>query len=264
MHRIASFFVPVIALGGALSDGCGNSPMVENASPTTTSSSTGAATLPCLTECIDHQPPLSGDIPCDVWQVLHKTPLASGGCQGCHSDPPQHSAPFPLVTYAQLQQVYGTTQIRRYQEMCVQIQPPGSAFPLGKDVFKSIPHMPPLPNAPQLSDADLKTLNDWFDACAPPAPEGSLSAPAPDGGPACCVPQTCVELGVTCGKSAWNGCAGTVDCDNGIKDATETDVDCGGSAKTCHTRCGPGMACNTNTDCDPMKGLVCGADKRCH
>jgi hypothetical protein len=259
MPRLSLLLAPlfVVAVGTAL--GCGD------AAPTGPGPSVdgGAATLPCLAECLAHQPPAKGDIPCDVWQVLHKLPAESGGCHGCHSDPPQHGAPFPLTTYEALQAPYGTTVLRRYQEMCVQIQPSGSAFTQGGVVYQSIPHMP-LPGAPQLSAEDFKTLNDWFNACAPPAPEGSLSAPPYDGGAVCCVPRTCAELGATCGAAVWNGCEGTVTCDNGVKDATETDVDCGGDAKPCRTRCGPGQACNANTDCDPVQGLACGADKKCH
>jgi len=259
--RLLLLLVPFFALGAALTPGCGASPTSASSS-SGSSGGGGAATLPCLADCVANQPPMTGDIPCDVWQVLDKMPLASGGCHGCHSDPPRHGAPFPLVTYEQLQQPYGITILRRYQEMCVQIQPSGSAHLLGNDTYQSIPHMP-LSSAPQLSDADFKTLNDWFNKCAPPAPEGSLSAPSADGGAACCVPRTCVALGVTCGAHVWNGCEGYALCDNGAKDATETDVDCGGDATTCPNRCGKGQACNTNNDCDPVQSLSCGADKKC-
>lgn len=33
--------------------------------------------------------PTEGDIPCDVWAVMHKQPLDSGGCHKCHQNPPK-------------------------------------------------------------------------------------------------------------------------------------------------------------------------------
>jgi hypothetical protein len=62
---------------------------------------------------------------------------------------------------------------------------------------------------------------------------------------ACCVPTTCAALGKTCG-TASDGCVGTLDCDDHVKDGAETDVDCGGSR--CPA-CADGKICGADTDC---------------
>jgi hypothetical protein len=107
--------------------------------------------------------PTSGDLPCDVSTVL------AGNCQHCHSDPPQHGAPFPEVTYQDLEQPFGSNGLHRWQRMAQVIVP--GATPI---------HMPPA-GQPQLSDAELNTLLDWFAQCAPPQPAGT-GCPGSDGG----------------------------------------------------------------------------------
>jgi hypothetical protein len=62
-----------------------------------------------------------------------------------------------------------------------------------------------------------------------------------------CSPLTCGEL--TCGQ-VDDGCGGTLDCDNGLHDADETDVDCGGDPSTCATRCQDAKACFVGSDCN--------------
>jgi hypothetical protein len=93
--------------------------------------------------------PATGSIPADVAAVL------SDRCQPCHTDPPLHDAPFPLLKYEDVHQLFAGT-IPIYHEMYLLIQPGGT------------PHMP-FGNAPQLSADQLKTLSDWLLACAPPA-----------------------------------------------------------------------------------------------
>ncbi|MFM2153178.1 MAG: hypothetical protein RL199_1613, partial [Pseudomonadota bacterium] len=46
-------------------------------------------------------------------------------------------------------------------------------------------------------------------------------------------------------------------CRNGVKDAAEADVDCGGA---CATRCAAGKLCKANADCD--RGYLCGGDQK--
>jgi hypothetical protein len=61
----------------------------------------------------------------------------------------------------------------------------------------------------------------------------------------CNQPETCASLGLTCGL-AQDGCGGTLDCDNGVLDGTETDVDCGGG---CGQQCATGADCGVGADC---------------
>jgi hypothetical protein len=73
-------------------------------------------------------------------------------------------------------------------------------------------------------------------------------------------PKTCAQLGLTCGSGA-DGCGGTVNCNNGMKDGSETGVDCGGGGG-CATKCGNGTACNAGTDCTSTfcaDGVCCGS-----
>lgn len=100
-------------------------------------------------------PPTVGDLPCPVAEVLQAK------CQRCHQDPPLNHAPWPLKSFEDTQQPYGTTGKRRYERMAMVIEPDG------------VPHMP-LGQAPQLTPDELQTLRSWFAACAPPLPEGAL------------------------------------------------------------------------------------------
>lgn len=92
--------------------------------------------------------PATGSFPADVAAVL------TARCQPCHQDPPLMGAPFPLLTYQDVNAPFGAMPI--YQEMYVLIQPNGD------------PHMP-YRNAPQLSADQLQTLSSWLSSCAPSA-----------------------------------------------------------------------------------------------
>jgi hypothetical protein len=62
---------------------------------------------------------------------------------------------------------------------------------------------------------------------------------------------------VTCG-SIPDGCFGTVNCNDGVKDGNETGTDCGGGTTaqfTCTTLCAQGIGCKANADC--TSGLTC-------
>lgn len=63
-----------------------------------------------------------------------------------------------------------------------------------------------------------------------------------------CTPLSCDDLDLSCG-AIFNGCHGTLVCDNGQIDGGETDVDCGGSVKTCGQRCSEGLGCAEASDC---------------
>jgi hypothetical protein len=75
-----------------------------------------------------------------------------------------------------------------------------------------------------------------------------------------CKPKDCGDLGATCGVHL-DGCGGTIDCDNGIDDPAETDIDCGGPVASCPRRCSAGDMCITGSDCVaplPCSGGLCG------
>jgi hypothetical protein len=64
-----------------------------------------------------------------------------------------------------------------------------------------------------------------------------------------CTPKTCASLGKTCGGPFSDGCYNMLGCDDGVKDGTETDVDCGGNVAGCATRCPVGKKCLAGSDC---------------
>ncbi len=75
-----------------------------------------------------------------------------------------------------------------------------------------------------------------------------------------CTPTTCAAQGKTCG-SINDGCFNPVlNCNNGAKNGTETDTDCGGDPNSCATRCGNGKTCSAGTDCasgNCVDGVCC-------
>ena len=95
----------------------------------------------------------TGDFPCEVFAVIHAQ------CNPCHQQPPQNGAPFPLLTYADTQQLYPPSIGLVFQQMFISISPSGS------------PRMPF--GGPYLDPADYATLHDWLGQCAPPVPAGT-------------------------------------------------------------------------------------------
>jgi hypothetical protein len=131
-----------------LTDGCLSGGCPPATTTTSTSATTGGASCGAL--------PASGDIPCDVFKIIH------GTCNRCHIDPPLLGAPFPLLTYEDTQMPYDTHGKLRYQRMREVIQPDGS------------PHMPLQSTkivVPPLTDAELATLDAWL-ACPTPTAQG--------------------------------------------------------------------------------------------
>jgi hypothetical protein len=63
-----------------------------------------------------------------------------------------------------------------------------------------------------------------------------------------CTPKTCAVLGKTCG-TVPDGCFSNLNCDNGTKEGTETDVDCGGGGAACGDTCAQGKVCTADADC---------------
>jgi hypothetical protein len=88
-----------------------------------------------------------GDIPCGADKVLKNV------CQFCHTNPPQHGAPFPLVTYANTQSELDGKPIYFWME---------------KYVSEEIMPLPPV----EISDADRAILLKWLRAGAPPRQTG--------------------------------------------------------------------------------------------
>lgn len=86
------------------------------------------------------------------------------------------------------------------------------------------------------------------------------------GAAGCTMPQVCYQnsccqpscAAATC--AMFQSCGMTQGCaDNGIKDGTETDVDCGGLSSpspTCYRLCGPGKKCSDASDCTSGKCVM--------
>ena len=100
----------------------------------------------------------TGDLPCDVSAVL------KAKCQTCHTCPNRCGAHFPLLTYEDLTSPFSATSGKlRWQRAAEVID---AANPAG------LPHMP-YKLAPPLTDAEMATLAGWFQAGAPPQPDGA-------------------------------------------------------------------------------------------
>jgi hypothetical protein len=69
-----------------------------------------------------------------------------------------------------------------------------------------------------------------------------------------CTKTSCAAEGKTCGVIS-DECFSTLNCDNGVKNPAETDVDCGGPTSGCATRCSQGKKCSVTNDC--VAGLTC-------
>ncbi|MGZ3421602.1 MAG: hypothetical protein ACXWUG_15675 [Polyangiales bacterium] len=86
---------------------------------------------------------IAGDIPCAPNEVLKNV------CQQCHTTPSQHGAPFPLVTYGDVQADLDGHPVYYWMEKYVTSQD----MPL-----------PPV----DLGDGDRAALLEWLRAGAPP------------------------------------------------------------------------------------------------
>lgn len=97
--------------------------------------------------------PSTGDLPCDVFEVL------KARCHECHGLPPSGGAPasFHLLTFEETQKPYGGG---------------------GKLLWEMAKHdietgYMPFNKPDDLQGAELDTMEKWFAACAPPVPEGT-------------------------------------------------------------------------------------------
>ncbi|MFO0758129.1 MAG: hypothetical protein U0359_16660 [Byssovorax sp.] len=102
------------------------------------------------------EPPATGDFPCDIFAIIHKS------CNPCHQDPPLNGAPFPILTYEDTQQPFGSKGKKRYQRMAEVIAPASGPF---------MPLQPNNVGVDPLDDATRDKLAAWL--AAPTAePEG--------------------------------------------------------------------------------------------
>ncbi|HEX4335654.1 MAG TPA: hypothetical protein VH062_07040 [Polyangiaceae bacterium] len=95
-------------------------------------------------------PPASGQLPCDVASII------STHCLLCHTNPPQYTAPMPLLTWAD----FHTMGVRTQDQQVYQL--------VGTRISSTQAPMPPAPNAP-LSDTEKATVMNWINAGALPA-----------------------------------------------------------------------------------------------
>lgn len=132
--------VPLFSCTANVTQSCIAGPCTQS----DTGGASGAGGSPCM--------PIAktGDIPCDVFAVIHVN------CNPCHQMPPLNGAPFPLLTYADTQQIYAPGKLV-FQQMYDQIQPGA---------------VPRMPLGGSLSSTDYATLTAWLLACAPPVPAG--------------------------------------------------------------------------------------------
>ena len=146
-----------------------------NSSTVSASASGGTGGSGTADTCPIPAPTRTGDIPCDVFQIMRLH------CQGCHQNPQKNFAPFSLLNYADLQLPYamfpdGSTKNLRYQQMFDQTRP-GAC--------------PRMPLGGHLSDQDYATLTHWLVGCGQPAPLGMGCGCAEDGGNCICEAGTC-------------------------------------------------------------------------
>jgi hypothetical protein len=108
-------------------------------------SETGGGIIVCTTFG-----PATGDIPCDVFEVMHRT------CHACHNKDLLNGAPFPLLSYEDTQAPYGPDR-KIFQRMNEVIRPDGA---------------PRMPLGGMLDAKDQQILGDWLNLCTPIADSG--------------------------------------------------------------------------------------------
>ena len=128
-------------------------PAEDGGAPDAAIEAAAEADAPEAATACSPEPADAGDLPCDVAAVLESK------CQPCHTSPPANGAPFPLLTYEDLESPYGAGMLR-WQRVAEVVEPDASL------------HMPPVVQ-PQPTPAELDTLRAWFGACAPGVAEGS-------------------------------------------------------------------------------------------
>lgn len=151
--------------------------------------------------------PTTGQLPCDVASVV------SAHCLLCHTNPPQYTAPMPLLTWAD----FHAQGVRTPDQVVYQL--------VGTRIQSTTARMPPPPNA-ALSSDELTTMMNWIDAGAPPAMgQGCDLTPPADTGAGGTSGIGGTSGGGTAGMSSLGGASGAGG-DNGYVDATGGPADC--------------------------------------
>lgn len=146
---VAAASLLIAACDAEVTQSCVSGPCVlDAAAPVGEGGSDGGACEP---------PPKVGDYPCDVFALIQKK------CHPCHHEPPA-IGPFPLLTFEDTQEPYGTTGKRRYQQMAFAISPEGSP----RMPYQGIEGVDVEP----LTDDEYALLSGWLADCAPPIAEG--------------------------------------------------------------------------------------------
>jgi hypothetical protein len=159
--------------GPCLSLGAGGAGMA--ASSSSAAGSGGQGTGGTADTCSIPATTRTGDIPCDVFAVVHPN------CNPCHQNPTTNGAPFPLLNYSDTQQAYLTDANMKptklvFQQMFDQTRPDAC---------------PRMPLGGKLDAQDYATLSAWLVGCAPPAPAGQGCGCAEDGGACICEGGPC-------------------------------------------------------------------------
>jgi hypothetical protein len=175
--------------------GLGGAGGATSTSATTSASSTGASSSGATTASASassssggpdarHCPttPKTGDIPCDVFAVIHSI------CNQCHTSPPKNFAPFPILTYADTQQPFiglhdngcvtdadcGPTPGSCVNGMCNGLRFQQMWLSIGGLSCPQMPYMEtPICERPDGGAEQYATLHDWLGNCAPPVPAGT-------------------------------------------------------------------------------------------
>ena len=136
MVRSLRLFAGVAVIAAAVAPACD----AEVTESCTNGPCGGAPTAP-ITDAADcPRTPQTGDFPCDVFAVVHHN------CNPCHQMPPMNGAPFPLLVYADTQQVFSPTELV-FQQMFISTGPNGA---------------PRMPFGGMLTQADYDLLHGWL------------------------------------------------------------------------------------------------------